>query len=207
MSRLLHVVGSPRGAASVSCQMSEAFLSAWRESHPDGEVDTLDLWAAPLPPFAGQAVSAKLKTMIGMPADGAEQAAFDVVHPYVQQLLAADAVLVSAGMWNFSVPYVLKQWIDIVAHAGLTFRFTEHGYVGLVTGRPLQLLLAGGGDYSQPPMSAMDHMTPYLQGFFGFIGFTDIRTESAWGTAYPPEISGPAIEGAIARAALAGAAF
>lgn len=111
-------------------------------------------------------------------------------------------------MWNFGVPYRLKHWIDLVVQAGHTFGFDpSRGYFGLLTGRPLQLLLATGGDYSTPPMDAYDVHATYLSNIFGFMGYTDIRTVTAGCAAYPPEVSGPAIERALAAAKAAGALF
>ena len=106
------------------------------------------------------------------------------------------------------MPYRLKHWVDLVVQAGHTFGFDPaRGYFGLVTGRPLQLLLATGGDLTAPPMDAYDLLTPHLRGVFGFIGYTDIRTVTASCTAYPPEVSGPAIDRALDAARAAAAAF
>lgn len=208
MANVLYIPSSPRGDRSVSNQLGSTFLAAYRAANPTDTVDVLDLWAEDLPPFAGEAADGKLKAMSGMPLPAAEQAAFDRTLTYIERLRAADKVVVSVPMWNFSVPYRLKHWMDLVAQAGLTCGFDPNrGYFGLVTGRPLQLLLATGGDYAGPPMQSFDHLTPYLQAYFGFLGFTDIRTHVAGCTAYPPEVSGPVVEAALSEASRLAASF
>jgi len=90
-------------------------------------------------------------------------------------------------MWNFSIPYRLKQYIDIIVQPGFTFTFdADKGYSGLVKGKPLQLLLASGGEYPDgTPMAAFDFQKPYLEMIFRFIGFTDIRSLRVEGTLSP----------------------
>ncbi len=208
MTNILHVIGSPRGTDGASSKLAQAFFDSYTKAHASDTIDTLNVWTEELPPFASEATSWKLKTMGGMSGDAAEQAAFDRVLPLIQRLKAADKVVVSAGMWNFGVPYRLKHWIDLVVQVGHTFGFDPaRGYFGLVTGRPLQLLLATGGDYQSGPMAAMDSLGPYLKSVFGFMGFTDIRTVTASCTAYPPEVSGPAGAKAAEEARLAAATF
>lgn len=207
MSRLLQIIGSPR-ATSVSTQLARAFMDAYREAHPADEIDVLDLWADDLPFFGGAAADGKLKGMSGVALPPDEQAAFDGVLGHIARLKAADKVVISTGMWNFSVPYRVKHYIDVVVQAGHTFGFDPmRGYFGLVTGRPVQLILATGGDYTQPPMAAADMLTPYLTSVFRFMGFEDIRPLTAGSTAYPPEVSGPSIARAIEGARAAGAQF
>ncbi len=90
-------------------------------------------------------------------------------------------------MWNLSLPYRLKQYVDIVVQPGLTFSLDpEKGYTGLVTGRPVQLLLASGGeDPVGSPGAGWAYQKPYLEMIFGLVGFTDIRTLRVEGTLGP----------------------
>ena len=92
-------------------------------------------------------------------------------------------------MWNFGVPYRLKQYIDVIVQPSLTVAFSpEKGYTGLVTGKPLMLILARGGAYpAGNPIETFDFQEPYLRCIFGFIGFTDIRTIYIQGTMQGPE--------------------
>jgi FMN-dependent NADH-azoreductase len=205
MPRILVVIGSPR-KESVSASLAKAFLDATRK--PDDEIDLLNVWEEELPTFSGLAAQSRYNVMMARPSSPEEQEAFDKVIGLVERLKAADKVVVATGMWNFSVPYRLKHWIDLVVQPGLTFGFDPtRGYHGLLTGRPLQLLLASGGDYTAAPMSQADFLTPYLREVFGFLGFEDIRVVTALCTVYPPEVSGPAIEAALKAATEAGERF
>lgn len=178
MTKLLYVQASPMGEISFSNRLANAFLEVYRAKNPSHQVEGLDLWKTDLPAFDFTAASGKYKVMRGLPHSQDEAAAWSRVTAMVDQLRAADKVVVSSGMWNFSIPYRLKQYLDIVVQPGLTFTFDpEKGYSGLITGRPLQLLLASGGEYPPgSPGAAWDFQKPYLEMIFGFMGFTDIRS-------------------------------
>jgi len=177
MATLLHVQASPRGDESSSIQLARAFLAALTEKDPDLHVDTLDLFTADLPEFAAPAAKAKYAVMAGeKPTDEAGRAWQSVI-AQVARLRAADKLVISSPMWNFSIPYRLKHWIDIITQPALTFEFSrETGYSGLITGRPAALLLARGGDYAPgTPTQSLDMQLPYLQTLLQFIGFEDIH--------------------------------
>ncbi|MHB8766696.1 MAG: FMN-dependent NADH-azoreductase [Deferrisomatales bacterium] len=187
MAKLLHIQASPMGELSFSARAARAFLDAYRARNPGDSVETLELATADLPAFDFSAASGKYKIMRGLAHSAEEARAWSRVTQAVAQLKAADKVVVSTGMWNFSIPYRLKQWVDIIVQPGLTFSFDPAtGYTGLVTGRPVQLLLASGGEYAAgTPAAAYDHQKPYLELIFGFIGFTDVRTLRVEGTLSP----------------------
>jgi FMN-dependent NADH-azoreductase len=203
MARVLHVQGSPRGDASFSARAAAAFLKAYLETHDGGEAETLDLFAADLPGFDAPAAEAKYQVMAGQePADEAARAWKRVVRA-VDQLKAADVLLISAPMWNFGIPYRLKQWLDVIVQPGLTFSWSpEQGYRGLVTGRPAVLVLARGGDYS--PGSGRvkyDMQKPYLDAIVRFIGFTGVHAIIIEPTLQGgPEVARQKLDQAIAQA-------
>ncbi|MEM8866270.1 MAG: NAD(P)H-dependent oxidoreductase, partial [Planctomycetota bacterium] len=88
---------------------------------------------------------------------------------------SADKYLISVPMWNFGIPYKLKHYIDVIAQPGQTFSFDpESGYSGLVTGKPVAVVYARGGEYGGEG-SGMDHQKPYVEQMLGFLGFTDIH--------------------------------
>lgn len=178
MATLLHIQASPMDDLSFSTRTARAFLDAYRKAHPADRVETLDLWKAEIPAFDFTAASGKYKVMRGLPHADGEGRAWQRVVETVDHFKSADKVLVSSPMWNFGIPYRLKQYIDVLVQPGLTFSYDpQRGYSGLVTGRPVQLVLARGGEYPQGTQSAgFDHQRPYLELIFGFIGFTDIRT-------------------------------
>ena len=207
MAKLLHIQASPMGDLSFSHRAARAFLDAYSASHAGDTADLMDLWKTDLPHFDFTAASGKYKIMRGLPHSGEEARAWGDVTRLVERLKSADKVLVSAGMWNFSIPYRLKQYLDIIIQPGLTFSFDpEKGYSGLVTGRPLQLILASGGEYpAGTPAAGLDFQKPYLEMIFGFIGFTDIGTLRVEGTLTPDADSN--LNKIIEEAHAAGVAF
>jgi FMN-dependent NADH-azoreductase len=104
----------------------------------------------------------------------------------VDELKAADVVVVGSPMYNFTVPSTLKAWVDHVAIAGQTFSYTAEGPRGLLSGK-LYLVLSSGGIYSQGPFAAYDHLSTYLKAIFSFFGILDVEVIRAEGIAYGPE--------------------
>jgi FMN-dependent NADH-azoreductase len=183
MAKVLHILASPR-AESYSTRVAKAFVDAYQQARPGNRVETLDLHKADVPPFSAPQAKAKYAVMAGnTPRDEAEAAWLPVLKT-IEHFKQFDGYLVSSPMWNFGVPYRLKQYIDVIVQPSLTVSFSpEKGYTGLVTGRPLLLILARGGVYQQGnPCETFDFQETYLRGIFGFIGFTDIRVIHIQGT-------------------------
>lgn len=177
MNRVLYIKASPRVGRSHSLAVADAFLDSYRELHPAEDVVTLDLFATELPPFDGLLVNAKYNILHGRPHTPEEAAAWRQVEEIIAQFKAADKYVLATPMWNFSIPYRLKQYIDILVQPTYTFTYSpEEGYRGLVTGRPMFIAYARGGQYPPgTPAEAFDFQTTYLEFIFGFIGITDIR--------------------------------
>jgi FMN-dependent NADH-azoreductase len=177
MSTVLYIKASPRIGRSHSLAVADAFLEAYRESNPGDIVDILDLFAADLPPFDGLLVNAKYNILHGKSHPPEEAAAWRQVEDIINRFKAADKYLLATPMWNFTLPYRLKQYIDILVQPTYTFSYSpEEGYKGLVTGKPIFISYARGGEYlSGTPAEAFDFQTRYLEFILGFIGFTDIR--------------------------------
>lgn len=201
MSRILYIKASPRVGRSHSVAVADAFLDSYRELHPADEVVSLDLFAAELPPFDGLLVTAKYNILHGRPHTPEEAAAWRRVEEIIAQFKAADKYVLATPMWNFSIPYRLKQYIDILVQPTYTFTYSpEEGYRGLVTGRPMFIAYARGGEYPPgTPAEAFDFQTKYLEFIFGFIGITDIRRVIV----EPTLEGGPEVAQARRRAAIA----
>lgn len=178
MSTLLYVEASPRKDRSASIEVAQSFVSTFLEKDANNTVETLDLWNTVLPPFDGDTINAKYRVMHGEDSTPEEISAWDVITKITDQFKAADHYLFSSPMWNFSIPYKLKHYIDVISQPGLTWSFSpETGYEGLVTGKSATLVLARGGEYSSGPVvAAMDFQRTYLEMILGFIGFKDINT-------------------------------
>ena len=147
MSKLLHILASPR-VESYSTRVAKAFLDAYRRARRDDQIETLDLFQADIPPFYAPQAKAKYAVMGGQtPRDEAEAAWKPIVNA-INHFKGFDKYVLSSPMWNFGVPYRLKQYVNVIVQPSLTVAFSpEKGYTGLVTGRPLLLILARGGVY------------------------------------------------------------
>ena len=178
MSKLLYIKASPMKERSHSIVAADAFLEAYKKSHPADEVKTIDLFSAKLPEFNFVAASGKYKIMHGKPHSPEEKRAWDKVVAVIAEFRDADKYVLAVPMWNFSIPYRLKQYFDVIVQPGQTFTVDSTGnYKGLVTGKPVFVAYASGGDYpAQTPAEAFDMQKKYIQLILGFMGLTDIRS-------------------------------
>jgi FMN-dependent NADH-azoreductase len=177
MSTVLYIKASPRGNRSYSVATADAFVEAYRESHPGDEIVTLDLFTEDLPTFDGLALDAKYVILHGQEHTQEQLGAWKAVEKVIEQFKSADKYVLATPMWNFSIPYRLKQYIDILVQPTYTFNASPEGYTGLVTGKPMVVCYARGGEY--PPgtdFEAYDFQTKYIQLIMGFMGITDIRS-------------------------------
>lgn len=179
--KLLHVDSSINGAVSVSRGLTRQATEQWLAQHPGTEVEYLDLAADTPPHFSADAMGFR-RAQQGEPSQ-AEQRENALSERLVSQFLAADVIVVGAPLYNFSIPSQLKAWIDRLAQAGRTFRYTSAGPEGLAKGKTVIAVLSRGGVYSNSDIGqAMEHQESYLKTIFGFFGITDIRIVRAEGT-------------------------
>ena len=189
MSKVLYIKASPMKELSYSIAVADAFVEAYKKSHPKDEVQVLDLFTENLPSFDFIAASGKYNIMNGKPHSAEEKTAWDKVVAVIEGFKSADKYVFAVPMWNFSIPYRLKQYIDIIVQPGLTFTVDDNGsYKGLVTGKPVFVAYARGGEYAEGTDSAeLNMQKKYIELIFGFIGLTDIRSV----TVEPTLASGP----------------
>lgn len=176
MPKLFHLRCSPR-PGSASSAGAEAFLAKFRQARPAWDVDLEDLWRETLPEFDGAALEAKYARLGGRNFSDPERDAFAVVERMALRFSLADRVLISSPMWNFGVPYKLKQWFDLIVQPGLTFTFNPaEGYRGLVKDRPTIVILASGSDFvTGMNRGRVDMATPYLRDILRFVGVHSVR--------------------------------
>ena len=177
---ILHIDSSARHTDSVSRDLSARIVA----DHPGARVITRDLAETPLPHVTEDWVAANFT-----PADTrtpAQQAVLAQSDALVAELKEADTVVIGLPIYNFSVPAALKAWIDLVGRVGLTFKYTEQGPVGLLTGKRVIVALASGGTEVG---SEIDHATPYLRFILGFMGITDVTVVAADRLGIDPEAS------------------
>lgn len=177
MASVLHIEASPRSETSFSSRVARAFLEAYRQSHAGDWVDTMNVFTAAPPAFDAPAAEAKYAVMGGQRPTGEAGKKWLEVIETIDRFREADKLVLSVPMWNFGLPYRLKQYLDVIVQPGLTFKYDAGQYVGLVTGRPALLILSRGSTYGAgSPAAAMDMQRPYLEMILRFIGFEDIRT-------------------------------
>jgi len=181
MTTLLHLSASPRGGDSESLALAATFLSVYRETHPDVVVEHWDLWDGTLPAFGPAAAHAKMAVFAGADPLGDQAAAWQAATETFARFAAADLYLFSVPMWNAGVPYILKQFIDVVSQPGMVFTFDpQRGYTGLLTGRKAAVVYTsavyGPG---RPPSFGADFQAPYLRDWLCWAGIDDV-TEVAF---------------------------
>ena len=167
------------------------FVTRFREARPSWDIDVMDIWRETLPEFGGDALEAKYARLSGREFNNAQRDAFAVLERMAMRFALADRVVISTPMWNFGIPYRLKQWFDLIIQPGLTFRFDPAlGYLPLVKNRPTVVILASGGDFvTGMNRGRIDMATPYLREALRFIGVSDVRFALIGPTAGP---AGPA---------------
>jgi FMN-dependent NADH-azoreductase len=202
MSRLLYIQASPRIERSYSIAVAEAFVSAYKQRNPKDEVVAMNLFKRDLPAFDGLAVQAKYTILHGLKHTPEELAAWKEVEELIAEFKSADKYVMAVPMWNFGIPYRLKQYLDIILQPGYTFSFSpKEGYKGLVLGKPVFVSYSRGGAYEQGSAAeAFDLQTKYLQLILGFIGFMDIRTLIVEPTLAGPDVAKQKRDEAIAKA-------
>lgn len=176
-------MSSLQGNESYSVRLGNAIVEKVVEKYPGSTVEELNLVDRDIPHLS----PAILHTFF-VPADrltAAEKELIRFSDESVQQLLAADVIVMGAPLYNFTIPAVLKSWIDHVTRAGITFGYGENGPVGKVTGKKVYVAMSSGGIYSEGPGQGNDFVAPYLKAFLGFLGMTDVTVFRAEGVKVP----------------------
>jgi FMN-dependent NADH-azoreductase len=182
---VLHIDSGILGDHSVSRRLTAAVAAQIKAEQSGATVTYRDLVASPLPHLSGahlMAANAKPEELNATIA--AEVAESQAV---LEEFLAADTIILGVPMYNFSLPSQLKAWIDRVAVAGKTFRYTAEGPEGLAKGKKIIVVSTRGGHYSAGPAAVMDHQESYLKAVLGFLGITDIEIVRAEGLNLSPD--------------------
>lgn len=196
--RLLHIEASPRGARSRSAMVARRLL----ERLEGYEMERLALFEVDLPPFGGAAIEGRYALIAGEAVEPEAVAAWARIEQMVSYLMGFDLWLISVPMWNFGIPYRLKQYIDLVTQPGLTFAVGDDGAVnGRAAGRRVVLIASGALDTAPAsPLAALDHQVAYLRDWLGFIGVDDVATIRIQPTYGPDEAVATVMQAAYAEA-------
>jgi FMN-dependent NADH-azoreductase len=171
--QILELSASGRSGGSVTRELSRDLIAALQDRHGAAEVTHRDLSAGV--PFVNEAwISANFTADEDRTEDHNDTLAYS--NELVAELQTADTIVIGVPVYNFSIPATLKAWVDMIARARLTFRYTQDGPVGLLTGKKAYLVVATGG---VPVGSAVDFATPYLRHALAFVGITDVEIIAA----------------------------
>lgn len=178
MKTLLQIRSSIFSDTGQSSRLAERFVARWRASNPGGKVIVRDLAKEPVPHLD----AARFGAFLAKPEERtpAQQAVVDYSDALIGELKRADVVVLGLPMYNFGVPSTLKAYFDHVARVGETFKYTEKGPVGLLTGKKVYVFAARGGMYAGTPN---DTQTPFIRTFLSFLGMSDIEFVYAEGLA------------------------
>lgn len=178
MPRLLHVNASPRGDKSLSLAIAQTFLEAYHQRHPALEVDSWNLFEEPLPDYARAAAAAKMAVVQHRDLNPDEEVEWAKDRIVFDRFMAADSYLFNVPMWNHGVPYVLKQWIDVITQPGWVFGFDpSRGYVGLVQGKRAAVVYTSGiYKAGGPPGFGSDFHATYFNDWLRFVGIGDVTS-------------------------------
>ena len=185
MSKVLVLKSSILAGYSQSSQLADFYIEQAKAQGK--EVTVRDLASNPIPVLDGELVGAMRPS--DTPLSPRQQEALDLSDELIAELQAHDEVVIAAPMYNFNIPTQLKNYFDLIARAGVTFRYTEAGPEGLVKGKKAVVISSRGGIHKDTPT---DLLTPYVKLFLGFIGITDVEFVFAEGIAYGPEVASKA---------------
>ena len=181
MKNILLIQSSPRGNDSYSHQAARSIVNELLARNPGAKVVERNLGENPpphvgLPFITGQYAEPEQRT-------AAQANALALSDTLIDELLAADTIVLAVPMHNFGPPSTLKAWIDHVARAGRTFSYGPNGPQGLVKGKHAILVVASGGVYSAEPMKPFDSTEPYLRAVLAFLGITEVDVVRVAGVA------------------------
>ncbi|HEY7808870.1 MAG TPA: FMN-dependent NADH-azoreductase [Allosphingosinicella sp.] len=193
MTKVLIIDSAATGEQSVSKKLVDALVAGLDARSDQVEVVRRDIGAEPIPHLTADTVFA---IRGGEASTAAGQAALDLSDALIEELRAADLVVIGAPMYNFGIPSTLKAWFDHVLRAGVTFRYTESGPEGLLKGKKAIVVESRAGLYSEGPSAPNDSQEPHLRTLLAFMGLDDVTFVRAEKLAFGPE----AAEAAIAEA-------
>jgi FMN-dependent NADH-azoreductase len=197
MTRVLIIDSAATGDASVSRKLTGEIAERLSDRDPAVHIVRRDIGASPIPHLTAETVGA----IRGVARTEAEREALALSDAVVAEVKEADLIVIGAPMYNFGMASTLKSWFDHVLRAGVTFRYTEAGPEGLVTGKKAVVIETRAGLYSEGPAAVMDNQEPHIRTLLGFMGITDVTFVRAEKLAFGPEAAAAAIADAAQQLA------
>jgi FMN-dependent NADH-azoreductase len=183
--KLLEIQSSPRGESSGSISLTESFIEACKSDNGSIVVDTLNVWHEQLPEFDSEAIGAKYKAVKHETMTAAESEVWERIQLLIQRFQNADRILLGTPMWNFGLPYKLKQLVDLVAQRNYLFTYDGRRYGPLLNVEKAVVVYTRGSRYLEgtPIPPSFDHQAPYLDFWLRLIGVRNLRSvvvDNAW---------------------------
>jgi len=194
--KILQINSSARSDGSHSTRLASALTQAVMTANPAATLKVRDLARSPHPHLDEVALGALFTPAAARSPEQQARVALD--DALIAEVQAADVLVVGVPMYNFGVPSQLKNWIDAISRAGVTFRYTDKGPVGLLQGKQVYFALTRGGIYRNTPN---DSQVPYLRTIFGFLGMSELQFVYAEGLAMGPEAERAGLAAAQAQIA------
>lgn len=191
MSKLLYIKGNPKDESiSYSLQVGRAFLEEYKKINPQDEIVEIDVYNANIPLIDEDIFNAWAKLQGGKTFDDLTSQEKDKItrfNGFTEEFMSASKYVFVTPLWNYSVPPMVKAYIDTICVAGKTFRYTEKGPLGLLNGKKAMHIQASGGIYSSGPMLDIEHGSNYIKDVCKFIGIDDVKTVFVEGMAQSPQ--------------------
>jgi FMN-dependent NADH-azoreductase len=191
MAKVLYITANPKTEdQSYSLSIGKAFMDAYRQENPQDEIIELNLYQTDIPYIDTDVFSGWGKLQQGTAFDelsADEKKKVGAIERLTEQFIDADKYVFVTPMWNFSIPPKMKAYIDTICIAGKTFKYTEEGPVGLMTGKKAVHIQARGGIYSEGPAKEMEFGDRYIRTVLNFIGITDVESIIAEGMNQMPD--------------------
>ncbi|MEO6452854.1 MAG: FMN-dependent NADH-azoreductase [Ginsengibacter sp.] len=181
--KILHLISSPREEASMSIKLGNTIIEKLQEENPESRLTVRNLAKTTFPHLEEVHLNSFFT-----PAENLTPELIEAIKhsdEAIAELKNADVIVIGVPMYNFSIHSTLKAWIDHIARAGQTFRYTEKGPEGLIKNKKVYLAISSGGIYSQGPMKAYDFTESYIRSILGFLGMTDITAFRVEGLSMP----------------------
>ncbi len=208
MTTVLFIKANDRPASqAVSSKMYETFLNTYKEANPNDTITELDVFAEEIPNYGHTAITGVFKRNQGLDTTADEAAAADLVDQYVNQLFAADKIVLAFPLWNGMVPAPLVNYISYLTQAGRTFKYTPEGAVGLVEGKKVILLNARGGIYSTEPAASSELALKFVANSLALMGVKNPETVIIEGHNQYPDRAQDIIADGLEEVAKAAAKF
>ncbi len=183
MKKILHIISSPKGENSFSIKLGNAIIDKILAANPGSTVKVNDLSKHPFPHLEEATLAAFYTPVTAQTPESKK--ALQNSDQAIAEIMEADMIVIGAPLWNFGIPSVLKAWIDHIARANVTFKYSEAGAEGLIKNKIVYIAMASGAIYSSGAYQPFDFVPSYLKSVLGFLGMTNLTVFRVEGSAFP----------------------